>query len=211
MFIDVLCVAAVLQLLVMKTAWAFLRPTQISRARITSTHRFASDNGIKRWRNTNSLKADRDNQAELEQKYQELHEASKLSLAPMMEYTDRHFRHLVRLISSKTLLYTEMVAANALAHERSAMISEYLNENPQSDEEAARANYNDHFMRRYLGQAVLVPPLEGASVLQLGGSDPGQMYQAAQSVLEMTERGYCDYTAVRLSILFIHFLRPRPL
>ncbi len=35
-----------------------------------------------------------------------------------MEYTDRHFRKLVSLISTKTLCYTEMVAANALVHER---------------------------------------------------------------------------------------------
>ena len=51
-------------------------------------------------------------------KQQLLHQATPLSLAPMMEYTDRHFRHLVRLISSNTLLYTEMVAANAIVHER---------------------------------------------------------------------------------------------
>ena len=140
-----------------------------------------------------------ENETILERKRRELLEASKLSLAPMMEYTDRHFRHLVRLISSKTLLYTEMVAANALAHERAGMISQYIEENPSSDESLARQNYNDHFMRRYLGQAVLVPPSEGACVLQLGGSDPEQMYQAAQSVMEMTERGHCDYTAININ------------
>ncbi len=32
----------------------------------------------------------------------------------MMGYTDRHFRHLLRLISPNTALYTEMVTANAL-------------------------------------------------------------------------------------------------
>lgn len=39
-----------------------------------------------------------------------------LSLAPMMELTDRHFRHLLRLITRRTLLYTEMVTAQAVLH-----------------------------------------------------------------------------------------------
>jgi tRNA-dihydrouridine synthase A len=38
----------------------------------------------------------------------------KLSVAPMMERTDRHFRFLVRQISRRTLLYTEMVTTPAL-------------------------------------------------------------------------------------------------
>lgn len=37
-----------------------------------------------------------------------------LSVAPMMDYTDRHFRYLVRRISRRTLLYTEMVHAVAV-------------------------------------------------------------------------------------------------
>lgn len=40
----------------------------------------------------------------------------RLSVAPMMECTDRHFRYLVRLLSRRTLLYTEMVHANAVIH-----------------------------------------------------------------------------------------------
>ncbi len=39
-----------------------------------------------------------------------------LSIAPMMGYTDRHFRYLLRLITRGTLLYSEMVHANALIH-----------------------------------------------------------------------------------------------
>ena len=35
-------------------------------------------------------------------KYDKLMQATPLSLAPMMEYTDRYFRHLVRLISNRT-------------------------------------------------------------------------------------------------------------
>lgn len=37
-----------------------------------------------------------------------------LSVAPMIDCTDRHFRYLIRLISRKVLLYTEMVGINAI-------------------------------------------------------------------------------------------------
>ena len=38
----------------------------------------------------------------------------RFSVAPMMDYTDRHFRHLFRLLSKESVLYTEMVTANTL-------------------------------------------------------------------------------------------------
>lgn len=38
----------------------------------------------------------------------------KLAVAPMMNRTDRHFRYLVRLITRRTWLYTEMVVARGL-------------------------------------------------------------------------------------------------
>ena len=37
--------------------------------------------------------------------------AARLSVAPMMDWTDRHCRYLHRLLSRDTLLYTEMVTA----------------------------------------------------------------------------------------------------
>lgn len=42
--------------------------------------------------------------------------AHRLSVAPMMELTDRHFRFLMRLITKRTLLFTEMLTANAVIH-----------------------------------------------------------------------------------------------
>jgi len=39
-----------------------------------------------------------------------------LSIAPMMERTDRHFRYLMRQITRRTLLYTEMIATAAIVH-----------------------------------------------------------------------------------------------
>jgi tRNA-dihydrouridine synthase A len=40
----------------------------------------------------------------------------RVCVAPMMDYTDRHCRYLLRLLSPRVLLYTEMVTAQALAH-----------------------------------------------------------------------------------------------
>ncbi len=40
----------------------------------------------------------------------------RLSVAPMMDWTDRHFRYFARLITRHTLLYTEMVTTGALIH-----------------------------------------------------------------------------------------------
>ena len=38
----------------------------------------------------------------------------KVSIAPMMDCTDRHDRYFLRLISKNTMLYTEMIVANAI-------------------------------------------------------------------------------------------------
>ena len=73
----------------------------------------------------------------------------KLSVAPMMEWTDRHCRFFHRLMTRRALLYTEMVAAEAVIH---------------GDRE------------RLLGFSAEEHPL----ALQLGGSDPALLAQAAQ-------------------------------
>ncbi len=78
---------------------------------------------------------------------------STLSVAPMMECTDRHFRFLLRLISRRTRLYTEMVTANALVH-------------------SARAGRDP---MRFLAHHADEHPV----ALQLGGSDPTLMAEAA--------------------------------
>jgi len=43
-----------------------------------------------------------------------LDSAHRLSVAPMMELTDRHFRYLMRRLTQRTLLYTEMVTTGAV-------------------------------------------------------------------------------------------------
>lgn len=40
----------------------------------------------------------------------------RISIAPMMDCTDRHFRRLMRSITQNTLLYTEMITTGAVIH-----------------------------------------------------------------------------------------------
>ena len=38
----------------------------------------------------------------------------RISVAPMMDWSDRHFRHFLRLLAPRALLYTEMIVAQAI-------------------------------------------------------------------------------------------------
>ncbi|UWR01590.1 tRNA dihydrouridine(20/20a) synthase DusA [Ruegeria conchae] len=58
-------------------------------------------------------------------KFSETRIAARLSVAPMMDWTDRHCRYLHRLLSSRTLLYTEMVTAPALVRGGALHLLEY--------------------------------------------------------------------------------------
>lgn len=51
--------------------------------------------------------------------------AARLSVAPMMDWTDRHCRSLHRLMSRKALLYTEMVTAAALVRGQALHLLEH--------------------------------------------------------------------------------------
>jgi tRNA-dihydrouridine synthase A len=73
----------------------------------------------------------------------------RLSVAPMMDWTDRHCRAFHRALTTRALLYTEMVTAPAVLH---------------GDRE------------RLLGFDAVEHPV----ALQLGGSDPAQLAEAAR-------------------------------
>lgn len=45
-----------------------------------------------------------------------LESSRRLSIAPMLDWTDRHCRYFHRLLSKNVLLYTEMINANAIIH-----------------------------------------------------------------------------------------------
>lgn len=73
----------------------------------------------------------------------------RLSVAPMMDWTDRHCRYLHRLLTRRALLFTEMITSPALVH---------------GDRE------------RLLGY----DPVEHPVAIQLGGSDPAELAEAAR-------------------------------
>ena len=73
----------------------------------------------------------------------------RLSIAPMMDWTDRHCRAFHRALTAEALLYTEMVTAPAVLH---------------GDQQ------------RLLGFDAVEHPV----ALQLGGSDPAQLAEAAR-------------------------------
>ena len=54
-----------------------------------------------------------------------------VSIAPMMDCTDRHERYFLRLISKNTLLYTEMVVDEAINRGDKKKLLEFnINEKP---------------------------------------------------------------------------------
>jgi tRNA-dihydrouridine synthase A len=92
-----------------------------------------------------------------------------------------------------------MVAANAICHENRLTIQQqYPDVTHDNTVNRRPINYENSYLLRYLQQGY-VEPLEGASVLQLGGSDPQQMYDAAATIMELTKQGYCNYTAINLN------------
>ncbi|EKF9175824.1 tRNA dihydrouridine(20/20a) synthase DusA [Vibrio cholerae] len=59
-----------------------------------------------------------------------LHPSSRLSVAPMLDWTDRHCRYFHRLLSAQTLLYTEMVTTGAIIHGRGDFLAYNQEEHP---------------------------------------------------------------------------------
>ena len=66
--------------------------------------------------------------------------AARLSVAPMMDWTDRHCRYLHRLMSGETLLYTEMVTAPALVRGGALHLLDY---NPEEHPVALQLGGSD--------------------------------------------------------------------
>ena len=84
----------------------------------------------------------------------------RFSVAPMLDYTDRHFRVLMRQITRHSLLYTEMVVAQALHHAR---------REPGADRPGGR-------LERLIG----FDPCERPLALQVGGDDPDLLADATR-------------------------------
>ena len=85
-----------------------------------------------------------------------------VSVAPMMDYTDVHFRALCRIVSRRSTLYTEMLVDKAVVNaEKEGRVAKMLARGLDEDDGNG-------------GRVV------GDTVLQLGGSDPKTMAEAAR-------------------------------
>ena len=56
--------------------------------------------------------------------------ANRLSVAPMLDWTDRHCRYFHRLLSQQTLLYTEMITTGAILHGKGDFLEYNEQEHP---------------------------------------------------------------------------------
>lgn len=54
----------------------------------------------------------------------------RISIAPMLDWTDRHYRYMARLISRHQLLYTEMVTTGAIIHGKGDYLAYNEQEHP---------------------------------------------------------------------------------
>ncbi|RYV00887.1 tRNA dihydrouridine(20/20a) synthase DusA [Shewanella sp. OPT22] len=54
----------------------------------------------------------------------------KFSIAPMLDWTDRHYRYFARLMSKQALLYTEMVTTGAILHGKGDYLAYNEEEHP---------------------------------------------------------------------------------
>lgn len=59
-----------------------------------------------------------------------MYPSSRFSVAPMLDWTDRHCRYFHRLLSSQTLLYTEMVTTGAIIHGKGDFLAYNEEEHP---------------------------------------------------------------------------------
>jgi tRNA-dihydrouridine synthase A len=64
----------------------------------------------------------------------------RLSVAPMMDWTDRHCRYFHRLITRRARLYTEMVSTGALVH---GDVARHLDYNAEEHPLALQLGGND--------------------------------------------------------------------
>ncbi|OEE81539.1 tRNA dihydrouridine(20/20a) synthase DusA [Vibrio cyclitrophicus] len=59
-----------------------------------------------------------------------MYPSSRFSVAPMLDWTDRHCRYFHRLLSQQTLLYTEMVTTGAILHGKGDFLEYNEQEHP---------------------------------------------------------------------------------
>ena len=96
----------------------------------------------------------------------ESHARPRLSVAPMMAWTTPHFRVLLRMLTKRTLLFTEMVPVAAVL---------------------AAAERSPARLQALLG----VEPGQRPLAVQLGGRDPAPMADAARHCAALSHAHRC--------------------
>lgn len=112
-----------------------------------------------------------------------------LSVAPMMKWTNRHYRCMARLLSSRAVLYTEMCVASTIIHN-----SQSLEWSPERERfpwcgQTHRCTENNK--NTSVGEPQKQKRLRNDGVvLQLGGNCPDQLKRAA--TIAVQEYGYAE-------------------
>jgi len=101
-----------------------------------------------------------------------LEQHARFSVAPMMDWTDRHCRYLHRLLSARALLYTEMVTAPALVRGGAAHL---LDHSPQEHPVALQLGGADP---AELGQAARIGAEAGFDEINLNCGCPSDRVQS---------------------------------
>ncbi|WP_289041723.1 tRNA dihydrouridine(20/20a) synthase DusA [uncultured Aliiroseovarius sp.] len=98
--------------------------------------------------------------------------AARLSVAPMMDWSDRHCRYFHRLMSRHALLYTEMVTAPALVRGGAVHLLDY---NPQEHPVAVQLGGSDP---KELAQATKICVARGYDEVNLNVGCPSDRVQS---------------------------------
>ena len=108
--------------------------------------------------------------------------ASRLSVAPMMAWTDRHCRYFHRLMSKQALLYTEMVTAPALVLGGALRLLDF---NPEEQPVALQLGGSDP---EQLGRATVLGAAHGYDEINLNLGCPSDRVQSGSfGAVLMTE------------------------
>ena len=89
---------------------------EMGSARVESGHKALINKGMNRTQDQSQMQQRPHGATQRPEPLDDPLDDRRLSVAPMMDWTDRHCRAFHRLLSRETLLYTEMVTTGALLH-----------------------------------------------------------------------------------------------
>src|SRR3990167_11061049 len=106
---------------------------------------------------------------------------SIFSIAPMVDWTNTHFRNLMRYIAPQVLLYTEMHSTWAIEHNANAILSYNVRELPLALQLGGSSP-------EALANCAVLAEKHGFSEVNLNLGCPSSKVQAAKLGLELTSK-----------------------